>query len=47
MEIIVLNEGQMREVFTMKDAIQADKDALRIYSQGGADVPLRAIVPVP
>ncbi len=47
MEIIVLNEGQMREVFTMKDAIQADKDALRIYSQGGADVPLRVNVPVP
>lgn len=42
MKITVLNARQMAEVFTMKDAIQADKDALKLYSEGKSNIPLRA-----
>lgn len=41
MKITVLKDSDMKQVFTMKDAIQADKDALEIYSKGNSDVPLR------
>jgi len=41
MKIIVLNQQDMKKVFTMKDAIQADKDALELYSMGKTQVPLR------
>lgn len=37
----------MRRVFTMKDAVQADKDALQLYSEGKSDIPLRANIDVP
>ena len=42
MKITVLNARQMSEVFSMKDAIQADKDALQLYSEGKSNIPLRA-----
>jgi len=42
MKITVLNARQMSEVFSMKDAIQADKDALQLYSEGKSTIPLRA-----
>lgn len=42
MKIVVLKEKDMREVFSMLDAVQADKDALSIYSAGGSNIPLRA-----
>lgn len=41
MQIIVLNQNEMKKVFHMKDAILADKDALELYSLGKADIPLR------
>ncbi len=41
MKIVVLNEADIKKVFTMADAIQADKDALAIYSKHEADIPLR------
>ncbi len=47
MKIIVLNESEMRRVFSMKDAVQADKDALRLYSEGKSNIPLRANLDVP
>lgn len=47
MKIIVLNEADMRRVFTMKDAVQADKDALKLYSEGRSNIPLRANLDVP
>jgi len=47
MKIIVLNEADMRRVFTMKDAVQADKDALKLYSEGKSNIPLRANLDVP
>jgi ornithine cyclodeaminase len=47
MKIIVLKQNDMKSVFSMKDAIQADKDALELYSLGKSNVPLRVNINVP
>jgi len=47
MKITILNESDMRNVFTMSDAIKADKDALELYSLGKSVVPLRINIDVP
>lgn len=41
MEILVLNTEEMKEVIDIKEAIEADKIALREYSAQRADIPLR------
>jgi ornithine cyclodeaminase len=47
MQIVVLNEKDIKKVFTMEDAIKADKDALAIYSEKGAEIPLRINIDIP
>jgi ornithine cyclodeaminase len=47
MRIVLLNEKEIREIFTMKEAIQADKEALEIYSRGESNIPLRINIDVP
>ncbi len=47
MKIIVLREEDMNQVFTMKDAIQGDKEALALYSKNEAVIPLRINIDVP
>lgn len=47
MDIIVLKEKDIKEVFKMKDAIEAIKLALRLYSKGDSDIPLRTNIDVP
>ncbi len=47
MKILVLKQEEMEQIITMKEAIEADKEALRVYSEGGADIPLRANLNVP
>lgn len=47
MRIIVLNQKDMKNVFSMENAIQADKDALELYSLGRSVVPLRVNLDVP
>ena len=47
MEILVLKQEEMKTVFHMKDAVQADKDALAIYSAGKSNIPLRVNLNVP
>ena len=47
MQIGVLNEEDIKKVFTMEDAIKADKDALAIYSKKEADIPLRINIDIP
>lgn len=42
MKIKVINKAQMEKVFSMKEAIEGDKLALKLYSEGGSDIPLRA-----
>lgn len=41
MKILLLSKEDMKRVITMAEAIQADKDALAIYSCGEKDIPLR------
>lgn len=47
MKIIVLNTENMRDVFSMSDAINASKDALKLYSKGQCNIPTRANINVP
>lgn len=46
MDIRILSAKEMQEIFSMSEAISAAKDALRIYTEGGADIPLRVNIPV-
>jgi len=46
-KILLLNEQDMKKVFTMKDAIKADKDAIEFYSKGESCIPLRTNLAVP
>lgn len=41
MKIIVLKEEDIKQIFTMKEAIKASKDALELYSRGMSNIPLR------
>lgn len=47
MEILVLKSEEMKAVLTMPEAIQADKDALALYSQDKVTIPLRVNLNVP
>lgn len=42
MKIVVINEEEMRNIMSMKDAILAVKEAASNYSTGKTDIPLRA-----
>lgn len=46
MQICVLTEKEMREIFSMEEAISAAGEALRIYTEGGSNIPLRVNIPV-
>lgn len=46
MDITVLGQNDIEKVFSMKDAIQASKDALELYSKGESDVPLRTVLDI-
>ena len=45
--MLILTKEDIKKVFTIKDAIEADKDALRIYSDGKSVVPLRVNIDIP
>jgi ornithine cyclodeaminase len=45
--MLLLSREDIKKVFSMKDAIAADKDAFRIFTQGKSDVPLRTNIPAP
>lgn len=47
MKIIVLKQKDIDSVFSMKDAIQAAKDALELYSKGDSNIPLRINIDIP
>lgn len=44
--MLILSKEDIKKVFNMKDAIEADKEALRMYSEGKSDVPLRTNIQV-
>ncbi len=47
MNILVLREADIRRACPMPDAIDAACEALRLYSSGQCDIPLRATIAVP
>ena len=44
--MLILTASDIKQSFSMKDAIQADKEALGLYTEGKAIVPLRTNLPV-
>lgn len=46
MKIIVLKEEDIKKIFTMEDAIIASKDALKLYSKGSSNIPLRTNIDI-
>ena len=47
MKIAVLKEEYMKSIFSMADALRAAKDAMKAYSEGRSDIPLRVNLNVP
>ncbi|MTK10807.1 MAG: ornithine cyclodeaminase family protein [Clostridiaceae bacterium] len=45
--MLLLSREDIKKVFSMKDAIEADKDAFRIFTEGKSVVPLRTQIPAP
>ena len=43
--MLLLSKKDIKEVFTMRDAIEADKEAFKIYTEGKSIVPLRTNIP--
>lgn len=46
MEILILREEDILKAVAIKDIIEADKEALKNYSDGGSDIPLRTVIDV-
>ena len=46
MDITILRQNDIEDIFSMKDAVKASKDALEIYSKGESHVPLRTVLDV-
>ena len=46
MEILILREEDILKAVDIKDIIEADKEALKNYSDGGSDIPLRTVIDV-
>ena len=44
--MLILKKDDIKKCFTMRDAIEADKEALEIYSEGKAKVPLRTNIDI-
>ncbi len=42
--MLLLNKEDIRNVFSMKDAIETDKECYKLFSEGKFDVPLRAVI---
>lgn len=45
--MILLTKEEMQTIFTMEDAIEAAKEAVRLFSEGKSTVPLRTNIDVP
>ncbi|WP_301861179.1 ornithine cyclodeaminase family protein [uncultured Megasphaera sp.] len=45
--MLLLSEEDMRAVYSMSDAIEADKEAFRLAAEGKGAVPLRTQIPAP
>lgn len=47
MKVCILTEADMKQIFSMEEAISAAKDAMALYSEGKTTIPLRAHIPIP
>ncbi|MEG0856666.1 MAG: ornithine cyclodeaminase family protein [Terrisporobacter sp.] len=45
--MLLLTKNDIKKVFTMKDSIEANKVAYKLFSQGKSEVPLRTVIPAP
>ncbi|MDR1800289.1 MAG: ornithine cyclodeaminase family protein [Lachnospiraceae bacterium] len=45
--MLLLTRSDIEKIFTMKDAIEADKQAFSLFSQGRSEVPIRTQIPAP
>ncbi|MCR1933587.1 ornithine cyclodeaminase family protein [Clostridium tepidum] len=45
--MLILTAEDIKKVFTMKDAIEANKEAFKLYSNNKAEVPLRTNISIP
>lgn len=45
--MLLLSRNDIKKVFTMEDAIETNKEAFKIFSQGKSEVPLRTVIPAP
>lgn len=45
--MLIISKKDIQNIFTMRDAIQASKEALSMYSAGKCDVPLRINIDIP
>lgn len=45
--MLLLSRKDIKEVFTMKDAVEADKEAFMLFSQGKSVVPIRTNIQAP
>ena len=45
--MLLLSKKDIQKVFTMKDAVEADKEAFTLFSEGKSVVPLRTNIGAP
>lgn len=45
--MLLLNREDIKRIFTMKDAIEADKEAFKLFNLGKSVVPLRTVIQAP
>ena len=45
--MLLLSRNDIKKVFTMKDAIESNKESFKLFSQGKSEVPLRTTIQAP
>lgn len=45
--MLLLSREDIKKVFTMKDAIETNKECFKIFSEGKSEVPLRTTIQAP
>lgn len=45
--MLLLSKADIKKVFTMKDAVEADKEAFRLVVEGKCDAPIRTNIQAP
>ena len=45
--MLLLSKEDIKQIFTMKEAVEADKEAFTLFSKGKSVVPLRTNISAP